>query len=526
MHVKRYHFGLFVLILSLLSGSAFCQIDAYHEGMLGKRLRYTPCIVALDDDSSSIKLSIQSTSIKKGSRYIPQEGNDIRNTLLSVLGGTRGEKVSSKGYAAYLNGTKGGNQWCNSISLLEGNPYQLADSSIGKYHIESYAFGGSTAVSLLRNLILGGSFGYHAGVAYRTVDPRPSNRFYRIRSAIGLQYTLGNWSTGIATAIGRRAENVSINVYKPNTKVLLIRMLGMDRIDYLRSSSVDNEGISYDGGEYEISANAGYAGSAGCITAEASLANSRQEHQQSSQVIPYEYNLSNKHFSILYETKAWGVNHYLQARWHLLNGKGTENTYIRQAANSSTSLYNEVKVSSSRKYGYSTSEATLAYTASLGNAISTRYRVFTIQGGCFDWHTSYRYPSQNASYKGISLSASICDRLHIGRFWLEPQLSAQLRRVSHTSLPLFTAENHKFAANYDTIDPKWKELQPTLTSIQQAYIGTLQLLSANRQQVQLSLALSYPVYGHLIVLTPSIEIEQVKSIASYRTLTFSASVQL
>lgn len=526
MHIKRYSTNFLLFSLLLLSGRASCQIDVYREELLAKRLRHTPCIVAFDYDSCRTKVQLCHMLTQKGSSYIPEEGNEMRSTVLSVIGGVRGKKVSSVGYAAYLNASRKGNQWCNALNMLEGNPYQLADSSIGKYKMECYAFGGSSAMELLPNMLLGGSFGYYAGTAFRTVDPRPNNRFYRLRCSVGLQYVNDRWTTGVAAAVGRRAETVSIGVFKPNSKALFIRKLGLAFIDYKRSSSADHESIRYDGGAYELSANASGLTSVGRFTVEASLASSIQEHQQSDQVIPYEYRLTNSQVRLHYETTVRGVNHVLQAKWCMLNGKGTENTYVRQAANTSSTLYNEIKVSSSNKYEYVTAEATLGYSATAGCASTERYRRFDIQGGWFDWSTKYRYPQQKALNKGVRLGAFLSERFNMGRLWLEPLLAAELRCVSQSSYPVFASNGEKNIEGYDTEDPKWKELQPTVTKIQQAFTGTMQLLSANRQTLQLSVALSYPINGYRLVLTPTYEIERIARLATNRVLSISALMQL
>lgn len=526
MHIKRYSTNFLLFSLLLLSCRASCQIDVYREELLAKRLRHTPCIVAFDDDSCRTKVQLRHMLTQKGRSYIPEEGNEMRSTDLSVIGGMRGRKVSSVGYAAYLNASRKGNQWCNALNMLEGNPYQLADSSIGKYKMECYAFGGSSAMELLPNMLLGGSFGYYAGTAFRTIDPRPNNRFYRLRCSVGLQYVNDRWTTGVAAAVGRRAETVSIAVFKPNSKALFIRKLGLAFIDYKRSCSADHESIRYDGGAYELSANASSLTSVGRFTVEASLANSIQEHQQSDQVIPYEYRLTNSQVRLHYETTGWGVNHVLQAKWRKLNGKGTENTYVRQAANTSSTLYNEIKVSSSNKYDYVTTEAMLGYSAISGCEDAERYRRLDIQGGLFDWSTKYRYPQQKAFNKGVYLGASICERLHIAHFWIEPLLAAGLRCVSRSSYPDYTAYGDKNYEGYDTEDPKWKELQPTVAKIQKAFSGTMQLLSTNRQTLQLAVALSYPINGYRLVLTPTYEIERIAGLATNRVLSISALMQL
>lgn len=129
------------------------------------------------------------------------------------------------GNASYRNGHIRSVNWNESSDAELIYPYFTADSVGGDMNMESYSFAGGYAGHSGR-WAWGGTIGYHAGLYYRNVDPRPRNVTGRLDISAGAAIRIGG---------GAYYGGLSVNYrkYKQTCDIEFINEMSDNRIWHL-----------------------------------------------------------------------------------------------------------------------------------------------------------------------------------------------------------------------------------------------------------------------------------------------------
>lgn len=430
--ICRSRIFMLALLLALCCGRAFAQVEVYSDARVGGILRYTPCVLLHMSDSSFTDFQSAYSLSRRQGQPISGFGRSADAAHIAVKGMLPTKWVKSFGFGSFTRGNQRGSSWSNVLSKLNGNPYVFADSSIGTYKTEVYSYGGTFASSLSKHWGVGASFGYTAGTGYRTLDPRPYNTFYQLLASLGVRYSGGGSFVGSAFSLGKNAETISVQLFKPYEKAVFFRLLGFGMVDNFRTKESDNESVRYDGGSYQLAFNAGFRYGGADIVAECCFSNASQDQSESGVLVPYEYRLSSSSFRL----SAFKRLQQLFVAFESAQGRGVENIYAKVAANSSTSITNYVKVGSAAKYRSSSNGICAGYV--LGNATSpfSASPFASVEVGLLRSRYQYANPFQSYSFRVASARVMGGLGASVGCFLLKPSLLFEHRALLRRNVSL------------------------------------------------------------------------------------------
>lgn len=472
------------------------------------RLLYSIGALGIDSVGQDIYLSFDYQAQKSKGRYILQEGNTLNAGRFMADGVIVGNRMVSRGYASYSRSTVGGQQWLNVYHLLAGNPYQIADSSVGKSYSESYRFGGLSTIQLLPNLYIGGFFDYQAGTAYRTVDPRPYSQHFNLEAGINLQLVGVRWNAGVDVTLGYNAENISIQMFESTYKVLLMRMVGLDRIDFMRSVEATSEAIKYVGRGGNISINGGYKTDIGVLTMEAQLERWTQDQQQSMQVTPYSYELTAANLRLLLEHTFDRSVGRIELSANMSEGKGTEHTYVKVPANTSTSLVNEIRVASSKKYSYTSNRLAANFSLAGGRFATNRYWDIDVNAYSLYNRSAYASPHSKLEWSALGLDVDAAHQLKIKSISLIPKVGAGVQWCTQKSKELAPPTAS------DGSDPKDKFLVQAALLLRDGVINDYSYRASQIEHIDAALFICIPFKSFRMDLKPAASLIKVAGGAS------------
>lgn len=520
MHLTKHYSVVLVMLLCMASIGVSAQIDASKGAT--PYVHFAPSALHLDSLTFRTRMVLQHWDESKSKRYVLTEGNRAEETRFVVDGGIRGEKLASIGYASYQRGMRAGAKWINALTLAQGNPYQVADTSTGRFNTESYAFGGMLSYRLRPKLLVGANFGYNAGTAFKTADPRPKNTFFDLQVGLSAHYNDEKWLMGAAFSLGNSAEDLDIRVFTPSKKVLLLRPLGLHRFDYQWTEEETYQQTKYVGTTTLLESTLQRKFKASTLSFDMQLRGIKQEQQKSSLLTPYIYKLTEATYRVSLESQK-GLNYQLfQVFAATFNGKGTENTFTKVLANPTTTEYNWIKTASSQKYSYATASYGARYIYQKGRATTKNYSKIELVASEQSYKQTYAIPREKASYSITSVNASIDYQLKWRRLYLIPHagVAARFSHSSTISLTPIDAAGENAASD----DPKTRQLRPIAEQFRDAYINNYEVQSANTYSGELGATVATQYGRSRIEIFPKARLVHLPNLGNYKLYSITLTV--
>lgn len=155
--------------------------------------------------------------------YDPDQGESLWQLQAEASAKVGGSSVW--GHAAYENGRHLDRSLCLGSDYDMIYPYVSATLTGGDMRQEHYRFGGGWGGSIAPRWRIGATFGYDAGHAYRSIDPRPRNITGLLRLGFGAAFRLDDrhWA----------GLNLTLNRYTQSNSTTFVSEMGQEMIYHL-----------------------------------------------------------------------------------------------------------------------------------------------------------------------------------------------------------------------------------------------------------------------------------------------------